>query len=83
MIPFKAMMTREVKPEVTEPEPENTLTGEVDMAEGEDEMELYSIVEGLERASDGQLRRIFGEMKFNHLNRIQRLLDELRDVPNY
>lgn len=77
MIPFKAMMTREVKPTVTEPEPE------VDMAEGEDEMELYSIVEGLERASDGQLRRIFGEMKFNHLNRIQRLLDELRDVPNY
>lgn len=71
------MMTREVKPEVKEPEPE------VDMAEGEDEMELYSIVEGLERASDGQLRRIFGEMKFNHLNRIQRLLDELRDVPNY
>jgi hypothetical protein len=76
MIPFKAMMTREVKPEATK-EPE------VDMADGEDEMELYSVVSDLERATDGQLRRIFGEMKFNHLNRIQRLLDELRDVPNY
>lgn len=67
-----------VNPTVTnEPEPL------VDVAEGEEEMELYSIVSGLERASDDQLRVIFGELKVNQLNRVQRILDDMRDVPNY
>ncbi len=55
----------------------------VDMAEGEQEMELYHLISELERASDEQLRVIFGEMKSITLNAIQRILDEKRDVPNY
>lgn len=55
----------------------------VDVAEGEEQMELYSIVSGLERASHDQLRVIFGEMKPYKLNDIQRVLDEMRDVPSY
>jgi hypothetical protein len=83
MIPFKAIATQMnvIMDGLTTKEPVETPV--VDMVEAEEEMELYTIVSGLERASDSQLRVIFGEMKPITLNAVQRILDEKRDVPNY
>jgi hypothetical protein len=84
MIPFKAIATQmDVIVDSLRKKEEPVETPVVDMAEGEQEMELYHLISELERASDEQLRVVFGEMKPYKLNVIQRILDEKRDVPNY
>jgi hypothetical protein len=50
--------------------------------EKDNAMALYSITCQLEQASIDDLDQIFSEMKFSSLNRVQTVLDGLRDVPN-
>ena len=84
MIPFKAIQTQvDVIMDGLRKKEEPVETPVVDMVEAEEEMELYSIITGLERASGAQLRAIFGDLKPHTLSNIQVVLDGLRDELNY
>ena len=51
--------------------------------EKEKAMDLYALSNQLNELSIEDLQDVFEELRFSTLNRVQSVLDDLRDVPNH